>query len=229
MKNVLLIHGFAGSRGEVKPLYDFLIKKGFVVKCPLLFGHEGTKKDLSIAKYQHWFENIEKEYLELAKDNQEIIVIGFSMGGLLAINLYQKYKFAGLVTINTPIYYWDIKRIIKNLLVDFKTYSKKYFISSTDKPLPALIEFQKLLSKTKPKIKNIFCKTLIIQTQDDDTVNPKSADYIYKNLNIEKQIMKPKNGGHVVFENINCNEIFNKVYEFLCGITLNDSEIVLKN
>ena len=215
MVGILLVHGFAGTREEIKPLYDFLCDKGYDVSVPLLAGHEGTLKELSMSKYKHWIDSVEEEYVKLSEKRESIIVIGFSMGGLVAVNLYQKYKFDGLITINTPVYYWDVKRILKNLYSDFSAYSKKYFQSSSNKPIPALLEFQKLLSKTKPLFKNIGCNALVIQTQDDDTVNPKSAEYIFAHLNGIKQILKPKSGGHIVFQSNDYSQLLDSINEFV--------------
>ena len=92
------------------------------------------------------------------------------MGGLLAANLWN-YKLRGLVTVNTPVFYWNPKVIVSNLLSDFGRYRKKYLDVSTDKSLSSLIEFLRLLAKSKPMFGNITCKTLVVQALDDDTVH----------------------------------------------------------
>jgi esterase/lipase len=42
------------------------------------------------------------------------------------------------------------------------------------------------------------CPVLIMQTLDDDTVQPKSADYIYSRIQGEKSLVKLERGGHYV-------------------------------
>lgn len=149
------------------------------------------------------FIQISKEiaYIELEKQCRDIIIIGFSMGGLIGANICENHNVKALILINTPIYFWDIKRIIKNLFSDFPLFIKKYFSASVSKPLPILFEFLTLLNKTKPFFSNINCPTLIVQTLDDDTVNPKSADYIFSKLKGQKLLKKYENGGHLVFLN----------------------------
>lgn len=174
---ILLIHGFAGTPEEVRPLFETLEAKGYVVECPLLEGHGKTKRDLSQSNHQDWIASVEHAYLGLSQKCENVIAIGFSMGGLLVTNLWH-YRFSGLVTINTPVYYWNPKIIVRNLFVDFKKYSRKYIKASTDKTVTTLLEFQRLLSKTKSMLGNITSRTLVIQALDDDTVYHKSADYI---------------------------------------------------
>ncbi|MEG2378323.1 MAG: alpha/beta fold hydrolase [Clostridia bacterium] len=215
MHGVLLIHGFAGSRDEVRPLCDFLTARGYPVLMPSLSGHEDTKGALSRATRFDWIDDVSAAYTRLAKTCDEITVIGFSMGGLLAVNLFEKYKFARLVTINTPIYYWDIRRIFYNLRDDFKTYSRKYVREGVNKPLRALWQFQRILTQSKSAFSHITCPTLVIQVQDDDTTHRRSGDYIYSHVCGEREIMRPKHGGHVILQSASAPEILKKIGEFL--------------
>ena len=215
----LIIHGFAGNRQELSTLSTFLEEKGFIVSTPLLAGHEGTRRDLSRARYSDWIESAKLELVKLAKKCDKVYVIGHSMGGLIAVNLYKEFQYDGLVFINTPIYYWSTRRIIKNVYHDYRTFIRKYFVSSTNKAYRALIQFLLLLNKTKPLFKQIMTPTLIIQTLDDDVVNPKSADFILNELSGEKMAKKYPVGGHVVFESATTTEIYKEIL-CLCQGTL---------
>jgi len=213
MNGILLIHGFCGARDEVLPLYNQLAKE-YIVEMPLLRGHESDRAALARAKHTDWLFDTINAYEGLSEKCDNITVIGFSMGGLLACRLYEKHKFDRLITINTPIYYWDIKRILKNLLSAPKKYFKKYFTASTNKPFNSLLEFVKLLSSTKKKFSDINCPTLIIQVQDDDTVNVKSGDYIYKSIK-NAEIYKPEHGGHIILTSEHNDDVFNRITKFL--------------
>jgi len=213
---ILLIHGFAGDVGEVEPLRDYLVQKGYVVKCPLLPGHGQTKKELSQTTCEDWIAFTEQAYLELSKSCSKIVVIGFSMGGLLAANLWN-YGFSGIVTINTPVFYWNPKIIVTNLITDFRKYGKKYFDVSTDKSISSMLEFQKLLTRTKSMFGNITCKTMVVQAADDDTVHYKSADYILKRIRAEKAVFRPTHGGHMIFQSESKDEVCKAIENFICA------------
>lgn len=197
----LLIHGFAGSRCEIDSLVSKLNEYGFLTSVPLLAGHEASCRELARAKHSDWIQSVLAAYDDLEKSCNNLVVIGFSMGGLLGIQLCQVHKIQALVLINTPIFYWNIKRIILNLRRDFRFYAKKYLTSSVNTPpLPALIQFITLLHKTKPLLTNIQCTSIIIQTLDDDTVKPKSANYIDSKIVGPKILKTYPSGGHLVFQ-----------------------------
>lgn len=215
MYGVLLIHGFAGSREEIRPLGNYLEKCGFTVSMPCLTGHEGTRKELAGARYRDWIADVRRSYNALSQTCDKIAVIGFSMGGLLAVQLYQSCRFERLVTINTPVYYWDFVQMAKNLRSDFRTYWNHYFSASATKPLSTLFAFQCLLSRTKPLFGTVTCPALVVQVQDDDTVNKRSGNYIFKALRGEKSYIKPAAGGHILLQSSAFLDVADAVLRFL--------------
>ncbi|HWQ77574.1 MAG TPA: alpha/beta fold hydrolase [Anaerovoracaceae bacterium] len=213
-KGILLIHGFAGDPGEVAPLREHLIQRGYYVKSPLLPGHGLTKSDLSKTTHKEWITAAEQAYFDLSGKCGRIVVIGFSMGGLIAVNLC-KYSFSGLVTVNMPIYYWNPGIIAANLITDFRHYGKKYLIASTDKSFFSMVEFQRLLTKTKPLLGNIACKTMVVQALDDDTVHHRSADFILKKVRTAETVFKLSRGGHQIFHSESGEEVCQAVESFV--------------
>ena len=215
MQGVLLIHGFGGSRKELVPLYDFIKDDGFLIELPVLSGHEKTLGEFSKSKYKDWIESAEQSLKILMERCDDVTVVGFSMGGLIATQLYLKYKFNRLCLVNTPVYYFNPKRIAHNLHTDFKKYSTHYKRAWFSRPLSTLFQFQRLLSKTKPMFKKIDGNTLVIQVQDDDTVNASSGDYIYKRLKGKKKILKPQQGGHIIFKSECAKDLSAEIEKFI--------------
>lgn len=216
----LIIHGFGGSIEEVAPLSNFLSDSGFTVVCPKLKGHTGKRRDLNGISYNDWINSAEEGLQRLKSTCDSVILIGFSMGGLIAVNLALKYKVDGIITLNTPIYYWDFKKIFLNISQDI--YNKKplntrrYIKSSLDKPLSSLINFKMLLIKTKPLLKEVKCPVFIAQALEDDTVQKRSAEHIYKNILSQNKFIKYYEGsGHLICLSGICNKVFNDVVEFI--------------
>ncbi|MEA4986558.1 MAG: PhoPQ-activated protein PqaA family protein [Anaerovorax sp.] len=204
-KGVLIIHGFVGNPNEVSFLSERLEKQGYIISVPLLPGHGQGNKPLQKVKATEWINAVEKAYLELEKSCDCVFVVGFSMGGLLAAHLWN-FKMTGLVTVNTPVYYWNLKQIIFNLTSDYTKYSLKYLNSGKGKPLNAMAQFQKLLFFTIPVFKRLNCNTLVLQAADDDTVVPKSSDYIFSRITGEKHLIKLAKGGHQIFQSERAQE-----------------------
>ena len=116
----LLIHGFGGGVHEVRPLAEHLIGIGYEAVCPLLKGHSATRKEMQTVTYEDWIGSAEKELILLKETGVDIILIGFSMGGLIAFNLACKYDIKAIIVINTPMYYWNLSQVFLNIIEDLR-------------------------------------------------------------------------------------------------------------
>lgn len=218
MKNnfcVLLIHGFASSRQEVVTVKEYFKQRNINAYDFVLDGHEKGYRGLLKTKNETWIQNTRSEMKKLTNDYEHVIVIGFSMGGLLATYL-NDYNPLAYVFINCPIYFWDIKRIFLNIKSDFAYHSKQYLKYSFDKPPQALIQFMDLLKKTKDRFEIITAPTLIIQALDDDTVRFKSADFIYNKIkSASKKRCFFETGGHQILNSTSANLVCEEIYKFI--------------
>jgi carboxylesterase len=162
----LIIHGFAGNVGEVEPLKSYLIDRGYIVSCPMLKGHTDKLNDLWSVNYKDWIALAEDAMTQLLKVTDKVIIIGFSMGGLIGTHLAIKYKPIVMITLSTPIYHWDLKRVLINLFSDIKNKQSKNikrYIQGFSISLRALLNFKCLLIKTKPMFKQLKCPVFVAQ------------------------------------------------------------------
>jgi len=196
-KGILIIHGFGGGVHEIMPLKNKLENKGYKIETPTLAGHGKTKKDLRKVGFADWINSAKEAFFSLKAECEKVVVVGFSMGGLIGVNLCVENEADKLILVNTPYYYWNFGQVAKNLKADFFAHTKNYYENIKKLPLSALVNFKKLLTHTKGLIPRISCPIYIIQTLDDDTVKPKSADFIYNNIKGEKHIIKYERGGHL--------------------------------
>jgi carboxylesterase len=142
------------------------------------------------------------------------------MGVLIAFNLACKYSIQKVVTVDTPIYYWNTRQVFNNIMSDIKTnrrsFISKYLFSKIMIPWTSLIQFLILLRRTKQKVKCIECPILIIQSENDDTVRIKSAQYIYDHVSTDSKSIKYfKKGGHVIFRSSTADKVMTSIGEFL--------------
>ncbi|WP_432662997.1 alpha/beta fold hydrolase [Wukongibacter baidiensis] len=219
----LLVHGFGGDYEEVRYLAEYLKTKGYNILCPSLKGHTGRRMDLMGVDYTDWIRSAEGDLISLKENSNRVFIVGFSMGGLIGINLCEKYDIDGLVTLNTPIYYWDIKNILRNIIEDFRTKDfqniRRYMVSSGKFPMSALYNFRRLLSITKSKIKQVKCPAFIVQAKDDDTVRVTSAKYIFDRIaSKDKNLKYYNNSGHVILTSPSAEEVSKDVEAFFESI-----------
>jgi carboxylesterase len=219
---ILIIHGFAGNVGEIEPLMCYLRGKDYIVTSPILKGHTGKLNDLWSVTYKDWIDSAEEGLTELLKATEKVIVIGFSMGGLIAAHLAIKYKPLAIITLSTPIYHWDLRRVFINLRSDIKNKSSKNikrYIRGFSIPLRALLNFKCLLIKTKPMFKQIKCPVFVAQGLLDDTVQHRSAEYIYSNVNdTSKEKKYYQNSRHLICLGDDKEELFRDIENFILKV-----------
>lgn len=220
----LIIHGFCGSQREIKPLADALEAKGYRIATPCLKGHTGVRKDLIGVTHEEWLASAREGLKELQQSCDRVVAIGFSMGGLLAINLANEESLAGLVTINTPVYIWALRQIAANILEDIKSRNYRhleYYVNSARRaPFQAQWQFLSLLWKTKGLIKKPrIPKALVLQVSDDSTVKPKSGEFLYQHLNSpDKSLKYYPQGGHLVLLSPSYSQVIKDIENFLVKI-----------
>jgi carboxylesterase len=96
---LLLIHGFMGLPGEMRPLGDYLAERGYTVSGMLVARHGQHPEKLYGVRWREWYASAEAAYDELRGRCDRVVVIGFSMGGLLALHLATQKPIAGVVTL----------------------------------------------------------------------------------------------------------------------------------
>lgn len=111
----LLIHGFSGMPGELRGLGEVLAAHGLRVYGMLVAGHSGHPDEMLRAGRKQWIASTEEALAHL-DSYRHVIVIGFSMGGVLALRLAarQQERVAGVVVLSTPTRFtggWQIKAV----------------------------------------------------------------------------------------------------------------------
>ena len=100
---VLLIHGFTGTCGQMRPLGEALRGAGYTVMAPLLPGHGTSLEDMSRTSGGDWLHCVRDAYVSLEKMVERVVVCGLSMGGTLATILAEEYNPVGLATLSGAI------------------------------------------------------------------------------------------------------------------------------
>ncbi|MFC1656096.1 alpha/beta hydrolase [Patescibacteria group bacterium] len=232
-KGVLLIHGFTGSPPVLRFLGKHLNKKGgYTVKAPLLSGHGTSLENMEKASWKDWIADIESAHEELTKQCSEVYVVGYSMGGLLAMILASKVNPDKLALIAPALITTDKKAMfapIGKYFIKYKNkisvkemfpeeapkYDLKYNVGYDKYPLKSicdLLKIEKLAKKSLPKIQ---CPTLIIQSPKDDLVDPKSGNLIYNKIQSkQKELFWLKESIHICTIGPEKDKIHEKISEF---------------
>jgi carboxylesterase len=93
----LLVHGFPGTPAEMRPLGVELRQAGWTVHGLMLPGLGADIENLDKRTFQDWLEAVSQAVKDLAREHSVIVVIGYSMGGALALHAAVEQPPAGLV------------------------------------------------------------------------------------------------------------------------------------
>jgi len=96
----LLIHGFPGTPAEMRPLGDALHDAGWTVQGLLLPGFGADIETLPERKYKDWVGAACDALRDLQRQHHPVVLIGFSMGGAVAICAAARVSPDALVLLN---------------------------------------------------------------------------------------------------------------------------------
>ncbi len=98
----LLLHGFSATPEEMRPLGDFLASKGYSVIGVRLAGHATHPRDLKRTRWTDWLDDVENSLALLSKICSHRVLIGQSMGGMIALTAAAQFEVSAVVALSTP-------------------------------------------------------------------------------------------------------------------------------
>ncbi|WP_307396944.1 alpha/beta hydrolase [Bacillus horti] len=222
----MLIHGFTGSPYEVKPLASFLEQQtNWNIYTPTLAGH-GQGDSIVETTYHDWISSAEGALKKASEENEELILIGFSMGSIIASYLASKYQISKLILLSPAVFYPSTQQFFKVMVevtrmyfqdqLKAQSYIDRYRGKWKSTPFQAVWNFHQLVKQLKPSFRLIDIPILIVQGRKDEIVNPKSAQYIFNMVRSEeKELVWLEDSKHIVCHDCEADIIFNKVEQFL--------------
>jgi carboxylesterase len=97
---MLLVHGFPGTPAELRPLADALHTAGWTVEGLLLPGFGNEIATLGKRHYTDWIKAVEARLNHLRQTHTTVVLVGFSMGGAVSLNVAHHTPPDALVLIN---------------------------------------------------------------------------------------------------------------------------------
>ncbi len=102
---LLFIHGYSSTPYSMRPLANALLKDVYFTMIPCLAGHAQTPEAMSATTYQDWYQSIKCAYQKLEDHCDRIIVVGQSLGALLAVMLAAEFPHINQLILLAPAFY----------------------------------------------------------------------------------------------------------------------------
>ncbi|MFM7597507.1 MAG: alpha/beta hydrolase [Actinomycetota bacterium] len=187
---ILLIHGFTGSPKSMKPWGERMAAEGHAVRVPRLPGHGTRWQDMNLTRWEDWYAEADRSYLELAKSCERVFVCGLSMGGSLTLRLAEQYGDAirGIVLVNPAVHSERPDRfllpVLQAIVPAFPGISNDIKKPGQDEgaydkiPLKAAHSLTKLWKLTKDDLPKVRNPLLLFRSEEDHVVEASNSRYI---------------------------------------------------
>jgi len=221
----LLLHGFTGSPAHMRYLGEYLHQQGgYTVRGALLPGHGTSVEEMAATTHQDWLTAAEEEYQQMAEDYEQVYVMGLSMGGVLSLLLAEEYEVDKVIPIAAPVKIHDKLAYLSPVLKYFKQYDSwaepedqdEYDVGYSKMPVKCVPELLELMKMMEQNLGQVTCPALIVQSYQDETVKPVSAEIIEKKIvSSQPRILWLEESGHVCTVGPEKEEIHQQVLNFL--------------
>lgn len=231
----LLIHGHTGSVVETRPMGEYLARKGFSVRCPLLPGHGTAPQDLTRIRWQAWAGEVESALRELQSRCDVVFVGGLSLGSLLALWLGAGHpEIAGLIPMSPAIkvtnrmfpltlglrYFFKFSPFAppEDNLGDPEAIHRSWHYDEL--PMWSASEVYLLQRRVRSMLPKIRQPILIFQGRRDPQLDPQAAQIVNDGVSsTDKAVIWLQNSGHNLLVDGQRESVWQQSYEWMVRVS----------
>ena len=212
----LLIHGFTSSPEESRPLGEDLHRLGYSVLGLRLAGHGTHPRDLGRVRTEDWLLDLEDGISLLEGAAKQVVLVGQSLGGCLALAAAAHTPAAGVVGISTPypsqvsaprqafqriseVFHPTIKKSSPQPHPTLGVRREAGYPAYTEFPsrvLQQLFRTQQIMAQGLPEVKP---PVLLLQSRDDPFLDPQGPPRILEELgSSQKELVWLDGLGHSI-------------------------------
>ncbi len=228
----LLLHGFTASPEEMRFLGERLTASRFAVTGVRLAGHGTTLPEFERTTWQEWLASAKAGLTELAARTDRIVVVGQSMGGLLALQLAAQHsdKIAALALLAPALRLarpWiERLRPVLPLLASrgvcfpkggsdiSSAAARRERFSYEGTPAAALLQLLRLQQATRPLLAKVTQPILAIQSAQDHTVSPQAIDILKRGVGRPIEELWLRDSFHVVSVDVEKDQVAEALVAF---------------
>ena len=243
--SALLVHGLTGTPYEMRYLGEHLARCGFRVFAVRLAGHAGTPEELGATTHQSWYESVVDGCERLRAFGDPIVVVGQSMGAVLAARLaIDQGTAVSAVVMLAPAFflpYWQRAALaaIKKLgplaamiylrsaaAADIHDAAARQIHPSTRlMPLSAALSLCELSALVRTQLARLAQPTMIIHSRPDHTCPfDKNVEFLMANLgSVRKRLAVLEDSYHVISVDTDKERVATEVASFIREVFSGDA------
>jgi carboxylesterase len=228
----LLIHGFTGTPKEMRLLGDYLRKQGHTVLAVRLAGHATRVEDMIRSRYWDWLASVEDGWNLLQDHTEQVFVVGFSLGGILALTFSAGFPVKGVVALATPYEIPDkLAKTLGPLLIPlskikptmahgedewFNPEMKVDHVCYPEPPLRCVYELLRLTRQMQSLLPDLALPVLAIHSKDDKAVPPENGERLFEHIGSQdKTHIWVKDCSHNFVRDGDTSKVFEPIGEFI--------------
>jgi carboxylesterase len=218
--SALLIHGLAGTPYEMRWLGERLAAAGIRVRGVRLAGHARAPEDLGETDSDNWYESVVQGFEELRQYGEPNIVVGLSLGGVLAARLAadQPEAVAGIAMLSPAFFLPRSTMIALGIVSRFGSLPGQIYLHNTSgadihdsaarrihpsarlMPLSAPVNLMELARMVRRRLPRITQPALVVHGRHDHTCPmERNVNYVMKHLgSAEKRAVILEESFHVI-------------------------------
>lgn len=229
---VLILHGLTGSPAEVRGLAQACVQRGWSVAMPVLAGHSTQVTALVNTSWRDWLDSARRSLSWLSRRCATVHLVGFSMGGLLAVLLAaeQSPRKRGRVVLLAPamaLSPWQ--RAAVDTMATLGVIAALGKESGTDadgRPLPrytalpfaAVAQLLRLQEHVAQRVQPLAQPVLVLHGEADLTIQAgRTAQRIRQVLGPAPQLQWVAGAGHLLLVDACAPVVTRRCLEFLEG------------
>lgn len=237
----LCLHGFTASPAEVRWLGEHLRDCGFAVYGQRLAGHGTDPTHLARTTWADWYASALDGYHLLRQVCRRVVLVGHSMGGLLALLLATEVEVAGVAVLATPLRFSS--RIMAN--ARWLKYPLPYSMQPDRSTLPqvvrqeqarrgeevrgrvrydrwssaAVAQLYALSRYTEAQLSRVTTPLLLVYSEADTTAVVAQSEYIASQVgskDITRHVLSKSS--HILTQDVEREQVFTWVADFVAAV-----------
>lgn len=244
---VLFLHGFACSPRELRPLGQTLSRHGFEVMAPLLPGHGERYPGMNSCRTEDWIESVCLTFEALHRDGSPVAVLGYCLGGSLALATARTLNPRAVVCLATPVHplkdeFFPPLGQQENEKVEFSTRSvdplsllqTAPFASDCHSPMAGqwkkhschsivtkqfVQNYQETIKMAHRDLTEVRCPLAVVHSRADKIVGPEHAEEIMALVSGDShQLIWSEIAGHALPIDTGRRAVIKSIVDFLTDI-----------